>query len=217
MDPFHLSLALGPVSIYLLLIGRINLARRPFLTTGSRDTVALAIAVSGLAIVGPLDLFMPEGAAFYLGGWIWLPLIGLYGLVSLLAAMLMRPRLVVYNISVDQLRPRLEAVASQLDPDRRWAGTSLIMPNRGVQLTIEAIPTMRNVQLVSGGASGQDLDGWRRLELTLRDALSDVRVQRNPRGFSLVLLGIVMAAVVLYGLHQQPQEVARALDEFLRH
>ena len=34
MDPLSLCIALGPVAVYLILIGSLNLGRRPFLTTG---------------------------------------------------------------------------------------------------------------------------------------------------------------------------------------
>ena len=37
MDPFRLCVALGPVAIYLLLVGTLNLFRRPFLVSGTRD------------------------------------------------------------------------------------------------------------------------------------------------------------------------------------
>ena len=47
MDPFRLCLALGPVAIYLLLIGAINMFRRPFLVSGTRDTATLGLALSG--------------------------------------------------------------------------------------------------------------------------------------------------------------------------
>jgi hypothetical protein len=216
MDPFHLALALGPLSVYLLLIGRINLSRRPFVTTGARDTFALAMATSGLFAAGPLELFMPEGAAGYLGGWVWCPLLGLYVLCSLLAAMLMRPRLLVYNISTDQLHPVLELVGSRLDPDRRWAGGSLLLPNLGLQLIVEPTPLMRHVQLTAAGSSQQDLNGWRRLEAALNESLRSVRVPPNPRGFSMIALGAVMAAVILLKLNRQPEVVAQALNQFLR-
>ena len=37
MDPFRLCVALGPVAVYVLLLGALNLSRRAFLVTGTRD------------------------------------------------------------------------------------------------------------------------------------------------------------------------------------
>ena len=62
MDSFRLCLALGPLAIYLLLLGAINLSRRPFLVTGARDLAALGVAVAGLVVVGPIELLLPEDA-----------------------------------------------------------------------------------------------------------------------------------------------------------
>jgi hypothetical protein len=216
MDPFHLLMALGPVSVYLLLIGRINLSRRPFVTTGARDAFALAVATTGLMMAGPLQLFMPEGAAAYLGAWIWLPLMGLYLLTALLLSLLMRPRLLIYNVTGEQLRPVLEAVASQLDADRRWAGGSLYMPNLGLQLVVEPAPGMRHVQLIAAASAQQDLGGWRRLELALKESLRSVEVRPNPRGISFVLFGLLIGTMVLMELTRRPQAVVQAWDEFLR-
>ena len=60
VDPLHLSIALGPLATYLMVLGVVNLSIRPFVTTGSRDTAALGLAISGLAIAGPMELFLPE-------------------------------------------------------------------------------------------------------------------------------------------------------------
>ena len=65
MNPLNLCIMLGPVGIYLILIGSLNLGRRPFLTTGARDLLALAIAISGFVLIGPVQLFMPQPAADY--------------------------------------------------------------------------------------------------------------------------------------------------------
>ena len=67
MEPFHQCLALGPVAIYLLLLGVINLARRPLVVSGGRDAAALGLAVSGLVFVGPMALLFPEGLAAHFG------------------------------------------------------------------------------------------------------------------------------------------------------
>ncbi len=216
MDPLNLCIALGPVAVYLILIGGLNLGRRPFLTTGARDLTALAIAILGLIVAGPLRLFIPQAPVAYFAGWIWLPLIGLYLLCAVLISMLARPRLVVYNITPEQLRPLLENVVSGLDPQRRWAGVSLACPELGIQLNMESLPAMRNVQLVAIG-SQQNLNGWRRLEGALRKALKDMSVPANPRGASFVFLGILMLAAVAYALASQPLEVAEALESMLSY
>ncbi len=216
MDTLHFCIAIIPVSVYLLLIGLINLSPRPFLTTGTRDLAALALAVSGFAITGPMELFLPESAASILRGWVWLPLLLLYVILVTLAMLLMRPRLIIYNVTADRLQPLLEQVVSELDAASRWAGNSVEMPNLGVQLAVESYAGMRNTTL-SSISPDQDLDGWHRLRERLQTQLATAaRMPVNPRGFSFLLLAMRLAVGIVYLLLTDKQEIAQAVRQMLR-
>ena len=117
-DPFRLSIALVPLAAYCVLLGLINARRRPFVTTGGCDLAALGAAMSGLVLVGPIELFRPEAAEPNYGGFVWLFLIVFYWLCVWLAVLVARPRLVVYNIRGEELRPALAEAARRLDPAR---------------------------------------------------------------------------------------------------
>jgi len=212
MDTFHACLALGPVAVYLLLLGAINLSKRPFLVSGTRDATALGLAVSGFMIVGPLKLFFPEAAAAHFGPFVWLLLLAFYGLCLVLLLLLLRPRLIIYNISADQLRPILAELVDQLDPNGRWAGDMLLLPSLGVQLHVNELALMRNVSLSSVGGD-QNYLGWRRLELSLAAALRRVEFGRNPRGISLITAGTLIAAALIWSVARDPQAVADVLVE----
>ena len=122
MEPFSACVALGPLAIYLLLVGMINLSPRPLVVSGTRETLALGLALAGLVIVGPMQLFLPREAAAQFGWGVWLLLSAFYVLCVLLATMLARPRLVVYNVALDDLPRELIATAERLDHDSRWIG-----------------------------------------------------------------------------------------------
>ena len=92
VDPFRLSIALVPLAAYLLLMALVNLRRRPFLTSGGSDLAALGVALSGLAFVGPLDLFRPEAATAEFGNYIWPIMLIFYWLWVLLVVLVARPR-----------------------------------------------------------------------------------------------------------------------------
>ena len=92
MDPLHVSIALGPLAVYFCLLGCLNLSRRPLITTGPRDTAALGVAISGLVLVGPMELFLPDAAAVEFGWKVWVLLLTLYGLGLTLIVLLMRIR-----------------------------------------------------------------------------------------------------------------------------
>lgn len=215
MDPLRLCIALSPLAAYVLLLGLINLSSRPLVTSGGRDLAALALGISGLMLVGPLELFFPEVAVERFGGYVWLLLMGLYVLLVVLLTLLMRPRLVLYNVTAEQLRSTLASVVAELDPDARWAGESLVLPRLGVQLYLEPFLAMRNVQLVSSGPH-QSYAGWRRLEQSLVKAFKGTVSPPNPYGFSLVFFGLLMVALVTFAVVSETDAVAQALDEMLR-
>ena len=214
-DPLHQCIAFGPLVVYLLILGTINLGRRPLVTTGSRDTAALGIAISGFVVAGPMELFLPETTAAMLGGWIWALLVTFYLLCLMLVVLLMRPRLVIYNVTFEQLRPALADVVKRLDDQARWTGESLLMPNLQVQLTVEPSAVMKNVQLVAAGAT-QNIAGWRRLEDALSTELKQSRGTPNPYGVFLISFALLIGCGTLYWMYRDPAGVTQALDHMLR-
>jgi hypothetical protein len=215
MDPFRLCLALGPVAVYVLLIGALNLARRPLLVGGNRDAAALGLALSGMAIVGPLELFFPHMAAARFGPVVWILLVVFYALCLVLVLLLLRPRLVVYNISVDQIRPILADVVDQLDHEARWAGDTLYLPNLDVQLYLDDVVGMRNVSLISLGPH-QSHQGWRRLEQSLGHQVAQFEVARNPWSLGMIATGMAIAAGLGMIIAINPEGVAESLFEMLK-
>ena len=211
LDPFRLCVALGPVVIYLFLLAAINLFRRPLLVSGTRDAAALALAVSGLVFIGPADLFLPVSASIAFGPFVWVFVIGLYALSMALMLLLLRPRLVVYNISAQELRPVLADLAAELDAEPRWAGNALALPSLGVQLHLESAHGMRTVSLIATGGQ-QSHQGWRRLEEALAGELPTVQVGRNPHAATLLASAVILGLLLLAAVFRDPQSVAAALN-----
>lgn len=216
MDTLHACIALGPVAMYLLVLGAINLSPRPLVATGTRDLATLGIAVSGLAIAGPMELFLPVRAVGFWGPAItWGLMFGIYILGLLLVVLTLRPRLVIYNASSDQVRAVLGSVAARLDRESHWAGDSLAMPSLGVHLHVEPLHILRNVQLVSSGPQ-QNFAGWGRLESELTAALRTVPAAHNPAGVALVGMGLAFAAAITFWLWRDPESVLQAVNQMLR-
>jgi hypothetical protein len=215
MDSLHLSIALGPLAIYFLVLGLLNLTPRPFLTTGARDWAVLGLAVSGFVVVGPMELFFPENAATTFGTFAWALMLALYGLFVLLTCLLSRPRLVIYNLTADELRGVLDESLPKLDADARWAGDNLLLPNVGVQAHLEPFAALKNVQIVASGPR-QNYMGWRNFELHLATALRPMRVAPNPYGITqLFFAGVMVLAIIIWVAGDQ-QAVAQSLHEMLR-
>ncbi|MBL9125076.1 MAG: hypothetical protein JNG90_15670 [Planctomycetaceae bacterium] len=214
-DPLANCIAFGPLAVYLLLLGLINLARRPLVTTGGRDTAALAVGVGGLIVVGPMELFLPAEAVGNFGTFVWVLLLAFYVLSVTLVVLIQRPRLVIYNVSADVLRPILAEVTAALDPEVRWAGGSVVMPSLGVELHMEAFPPLRNLSLVASHDE-QNIEGWQRLSRSLSGALQRLEVSRNPSGALLVAVSLGLVSLVYWRLASDPQGVAQAFFEMLR-
>ena len=214
IHPLHVCIALGPLAVYLMLLGFINLSRRPLVTTGARDSAALGVGLSGFVILGPFELVFPQASFWHWGGWVWPLLFAFYSLGLTLVVLMLRSRLIVYNIPAERMRPLLADLVGDLDADARWAGECLVLPQLGVQLHIESSPTLRNVQLVAAGPR-QNFDGWRRLEQALTQALKQTTGVRNPLGFSLLFFGACMIGLVAYWMIQDWATVAQSVEEML--
>jgi len=213
-DPLHLCIALGPLAGYLLLLGAVNSSSRPLLTSGTRDLAALAVAISGLMLAGPMELFMPEAALARFGGFAWTLMLAVYVLAIVLIALLMRPRLVVFNIDGERFRTIAQRVAEGLDAEAQWAGDMLALPNLGVQLTVEVFSPVRHVALVAAG-SHQHPPGWRRLEEELREAIREERCPINPAAISLMTFGLLMVVIMAMSIYFYPEALVQAFREML--
>lgn len=195
-DPVRLAIAFCPLAAYLGLIGMINLRRGPFITSGGRDFMALSIGLSGLILIGPLALIMPSWSVNFYGSYAWLMMLGLYFLSVAFLVLTKRPRIVVYNTTIKNIRPLLREVVDGLDPSARWAGESLFLPTLGLHLILEEDYGTRNVLIKSVGPR-QDLDGWRQLEIALVQATRRHEKQPiNYYGLFLVSVGVFMLLMV---------------------
>jgi hypothetical protein len=215
-DPLRLAIALVPLAAYCLVLGILNARHRPFLTSGGADLSALGVALTGLVLIGPIELFLPELASTEYGSYVWLILLVLYWLSVWLIVLLARPRLVIYNISGEELRPILAETARANDPQARWAGDSQSLPTLGVQLHIETFEFMRHVSLVASGDK-QSLAGWRKLSGKLFRQLEPLRVASNPRALGLVIIATCLLAASIAHMLVHPQLVAQAMAEIFSY
>jgi hypothetical protein len=214
MDPFRFCLAFGPLALYLLVLGIVNVRRRPLLVSGARDTAALGLGVAGLMIVGPLELLAPQSALDRFGPYAWLIVLVMYVLSLSLVIQLSQPRLTIYNVSPASLRPVLTAAIEALDSDARWAGNSLALPQLEVELHVDINASMHNITLAASG-SDQNLAGWRQLAAALRARLPAIESRPNPWGVGLLAVAVAMIARLTSELAADPLAIAQGFFEML--
>ena len=111
-----------------------------------------------------MELFVPDSAALRFGPFVWVLMFGLYWLGVTFFVLVMRPRLVVYNLSPDAVRAVLKQLAPRLDGHARVAGDSFFLPQLGVQLHVESFSPMKSTTLVASGPR-QNYAGWKPLSL----------------------------------------------------
>ena len=208
-------MALGPLAIYLLVLALTNFSKRPVVVSGARDTAGLGFATSGLLFIGPIELglqLLPIADPLYA----WILILVLYALFVTLAVLLAAPRIVVYNVALERLRPALADVVNELDPGARWAGGSVALPRLHVEFYLDDHSSVRNVSLVAS-ATPQSYAGWRMLERTLRAELRK-SVESSP---NLWGLGALTAALAMFGrmgwlAYFQSEKITQGFHELLR-
>ncbi len=183
--------ALLPPAVYLIAIGLLHLRRRPSAVAGGWDAAAVALAAAAAVIVGPLDLLLPSSVA---GAWRWGLGLACFALVAVTVQLAMRPRLIVYNVSLEQLRPIVAQVATALDPAARWAGETVALPGRDVQVHLDGRGGMRSVSLVTLG-SRTSPEGWAEFSRRTRRAVRQLQVRPSPWAGLFLAAGGALVAV----------------------
>jgi hypothetical protein len=186
--------ALVPLAAYLVILGCLHLRRRPVALSGQVDAVLLAAAVSGLVIAGPLALLQPAAGASALTA---VALLVGFVLVVAFAMLAARPRVVVYNIGLDQLRPIVSQLVVSLDPSARWAGETAALPARGLQLHLDDRGPARTVSIIAAGGR-TSAEAWSEFSRRLRPAIRTVRVRSSPWAYAFAGCGVALAGAAAW-------------------
>lgn len=193
-DAVPLSAAFLPLGLYLLALGWVHLRRRPWAIPGVWDGILLGASLLGLVIVGPIALVRSAAGTSF---WSWPIMILGFALAVTLCVLVARPRLVVYNINLEQLRPIVAEVAAAVDGQARWAGETVALPSRGFQVHLDDDGVLRTVSLIGvGGRSSHE--GWSEFSRRIRQATRRLRVRSSPWGGVLAGIGGVLVALAVW-------------------
>lgn len=201
-EPFTILLALLPMIGYLVVFSLIRLSGRALVTTGARDIAALAIAISGMLVIGPGELllmFFLNAAATLYGPLVWIALGSFYALTVSLIALTTPPKLVVYGRTPEELFEPLLAAARQIDAGTVGDANSLqvSLPNIGIRLRVDGQRGMDYAQVLSFEPN-MSLRFWSKLLAALR---SEVRAKATPlprRGFAMLFVAIGLCSILVW-------------------
>ncbi len=216
MTTFSIVLAIGPLAIYCIVLGGLHLRRRPKVVSGSRDLACLGLAMIGLFLIGPAELFFPQAAFNLFGISIWIALIVLYLFLLLFSILNTRPCLIVFGLDADSLTLHVDQVLQQLDPGTKWLNHSFVAPGLGIQGIIEPA----GLGLVSHAIATkleQNGIGWRTLERALSMRLTSVEIERSSVGFRWIAVGIGMLSIIGFMLVNKSASISNGISEMFRN
>lgn len=181
--------ALVPVAAYLFAVGCLHLRRRPVALSGHVDVALLTLGIAGMVIAGPLALLQPG-----VGTSVWTAAVLLLGFAIVVAGAVLaaRPRMVIYNVGLDQMRPVVASVAAGLDPTARWAGETAALPARGLQVHLDDRGPARTVSVIAAGRTSAE--AWAEFSRRLRRAIRTIRVRPSPWAWAFLSAGCAVAA-----------------------
>lgn len=214
---FEILLATMPLGAYLVLLGGIRARGRLLVTSGARDTFTLAMAISGLVLVGPVELFFPVDAATYYGVGIWPMLALLYALFIWLVVLARRPSLMVYGTKVHQILAPLHLACQRIDAASRLdvESATVRLPSVGIHLRI--VPHHIGA-VVDIEALEQDLSPlfWRQLLVALRAESAKLRCPAGsaPIGWLILLVGLVLLGTAFALALWRPESVLQGFADW---
>jgi len=216
VEPFAILLALLPLIGYLVVFSLIRLSGNVLVTTGGRDIAALSFALSGMIIVGPIELFFPRPAATLFGEKVWIALAIFYVLCVALIALTSRPKLVIYGRTPPETFEPLLAAASSIDPEASGDAESLqvVLPSTGVRLRIDGQRSVDCAEIFAFEPNVSPIF-WDKLLGHLRSELSNTTVTRTRQGFVMLAAASILGGFLCWQSFGNEELVVQGFKEWL--
>ncbi len=206
VDSARVVLACVPLALAALFYGLMNLSRRPIVLWGSADTALLAVGLSGLVMVGPIELLAPTGAFLAYGPLTWAMLLTMYSLLVSLYCLVRPPRLILFNLTLEQAQVLVTQVLERLGAPANRAGNTLELPSLGVEFQVEGDNALRNVRL-KGASVPQNPSGWQDFEQAVRQVAAETTVRPSPIAPVLLVAFGILLAIAGYAIRSNPDDL----------
>lgn len=207
--PLLICVNLLPIGTYFCVLGLIHASRSPLVTTGPRDFLALAFALSGLSITGPLHFILHSRLLPEFLFHSRLAAVVLY--LILVAALLPRgfETLVIYNTQESAVQAVVRSVLQSLGVNFREVPGGWMMSDRGVSIEMEPFPALRMVTLHFRGLHDRPL--YNHVHSELSRLLAEQQTSRSMIGLGLAAAGGMVLALPVWILARDPATIAAAL------
>ena len=192
-NPWLYALTVGPLGLYLWVLGLWHSYRHPKVVTGLVDFALLTFALSGVVVFGPFGQLLARALFGKPDLLDWTVIVSGLGLVACLFARRSLHRVVVYHVDAQSL---FDAISASLDESGgRFARTLRGFEDReqGRGVNVELTPLLRSATVE---AFGRDAEGLiQSIRPRLRRHLRATTVVPSP--VALGLYGLSMAVMVL--------------------
>ncbi len=207
-----ICLMLVPVGAYFCLLGLLHASGRAWVTTGVRDYLALAVALSGLVITGPIQVLLhSEFVPLFVSRHWWLgPAI--YCLV--VAIFLPRPcaALVIYNAEESAVASAIRRVLQRSASQVQESPGAWMLLERGLRIELELFAPLSNVVVHFRGA---DRELYWRLYRELPVELAAAASNWSVPGLTLGAAGGVLLAFPTWVLAASPVDLLTLVRQML--
>ena len=174
------------------------------------------MAVSGLLIIGPVELFFPRAAATVFGGYVWLALALFYGLCVTLIALTSRPRLVVYGRTPDEIFGPLLDAAKTIDAGATGNADTLQiqLPSVAVRIRADGQRLVDYAEIVAFEPNVAP-EIWSRLLVELRGGIARQHSVRPRRGFAMLIAALALSGIAIWQSFGNQALVVQGFKEWL--
>lgn len=208
IDYARLAIGLAPLGIAFGVIAILHLRSKPTVVTSGQEVLLLGFAVSGFAMIGPMELFFPTSSYAALGEWVWVLLAALYFLFVLLVSLLSRSSLTVVGLSPDRLQDSLVTALATEEIEGKWLGKQLDIPDLGVRGIIEGSYGFPSTSHLWASGGSQNPLGWYRLEKMLvgQWAKEGVINQQKAVAWCFLLLAAISLGLSVYWMMMEIEQ-----------
>lgn len=215
-EPFPALLAFTPLILYLFALAILRIGGFVWVTTGVRDFTLVLAAISGMIVIGPMELFFPNATASLLGVWVWIPLLSLYLLFACLLLLGTSKKLVVYGRTAEQVYPALVQAASKLDSGaiENREQLQVHLPSLQAHFRLEVAPGYDCLSVLSFEAMLPP-SVWKALQRELRLQLRNTPPPRPRRGWVMFAIASMMTFYLVRYVSSNPALLVEGFREWV--
>jgi hypothetical protein len=193
-----LALTVGPLAVYLYVLGLWHSGRHPRVVRGPTDYTLLVFGLSGLLVFGPIGRVLLGQARLGAGGWAWLLPFSALGLLTLPWLFRSFRRLVVYNIEPDAIQQALREALHALPGKFAATLRGFEDPQAACGVTLESSARFRTASIEAYGSNPELLID--QIETQLRARLQDLPSRPSLVGIALLVTCVVLLTPVMAAL-----------------